>query len=141
MADAATVKYVWPPDWDRTEPPQFVSRVKVLLQSVSDGTGEASVRKVVAGAFTLPTGEPVTRIGIDKVEYDVNGMVVELLWDRTPAERALLLTGSGPGEFCFEREGGLWDSSGEGGTGDLLLKTTAHTANDSYSILLTLRLA
>lgn len=140
MADNATVKYVWPPDWDVSEPSAFVAKVTLLLQNLSDGTGESLARKIAVSSFTLPSGEPVTRIGICGVEYIAAGMNVEILWDRAPRERALLLP-AGQGAMCFEREGGLWDKGGEGGTGDLLVTTTAHTANDAYSIKLTLALA
>lgn len=104
--------------------------VVVKLTNVSDGTGEAAVLKVDVSALN---GAP-DRVKINKVHYNVNGMVASLLWDATTDVVALVLAGDGC--FDFTSFGGLINNAGTGVTGDILLTTTGHTAADSYSIIL-----
>lgn len=106
----------------------------IKLTNLSDGTGEAAVVKVsVAGLSGTPS-----RVSIKRIHYDVNGMVVTLLWDATTDVRILEL-GNNCGMLDFDKFGGLPNNGGAGVTGDISLTTTGHTAGDSYSIILELR--
>ena len=99
--------------------------------NLSDGTGEAAVLKVDVSSFEgAPAG-----VRIDRVEYDISGMQVSLLWDADTDVTALILS-TGQGCLDFAALGGLKNNAGTGVTGDLLLTTTGHTANDSYTIVL-----
>jgi hypothetical protein len=108
--------------------------VVMKFTNVSDGTGESAVLKVdVSGLSPAATG-----VVIDKVQYDVSGMAVSILWDATTDVTALVLQG-GSGEFCFSKFGGLKNNAGSGVTGDIRFTTAGHTSGDSYSIILHMR--
>jgi hypothetical protein len=100
----------------------------VKLTNLSDGTGESAVVKVDVSAFSL------SEVMIEKIHYNVSGMVATLLWDATTDVKIMDLEGSGC--FDFSGFGGLWNNAGSGVTGDILLTTTGHTAGDSYFIIL-----
>lgn len=104
--------------------------VVMKFTNVSDGTGESAVLKVDVSTLD---GAP-TRVRIDKVHYSVAGMVATLLWDATTDVRIMDLQGDG----CFDAKkfGGLYNNAGTGVTGDILLTTTGHSLNDSYTIIL-----
>ena len=104
--------------------------VVMKFTNLSDGTGESAVLKVDVSALN---GAP-TRVRIMKVHYSVAGMVATLLWDATTDVRIVDLQGDG----CLDATGygGLYNNAGAGVTGDILLTTTGHTANDSYTIIL-----
>jgi hypothetical protein len=104
------------------------------LTNLSDGTGESAVLKIDVSALDGAPDEVV----IERVDYDINGMTVNLLWDATADVSALLL-GPGQASMDFRDIGGIKNNSGAGKTGDLLLTTAGHTANDSYTIILHMR--
>lgn len=94
--------------------------------NLSDGTGEAGVKKVdVAAGSTLR---------VQKIHYCVQGMVATLLWDADTDVRMVDLAGDGT--FDFTTFGGLPNNGGTGVTGDINLTTTGHTSGDSYTIVL-----
>lgn len=105
--------------------------VIVKMTSTSDGTGETLVNKVdVADLVPLPA-----RLRVDKIDYDISGMQVQLLFEGTPnAEIVTISTGQGSMEFM----GGI-NATGIGATGNILLTTISAGNNDSYSIILHLR--
>ena len=104
--------------------------VVMKFTSLSDGTGESAVTKVDVSALN---GAP-SRVRIMKAHYSVSGKVVTLLWDATTDVRIMDLQGDG----CFDATsfGGFYNNAGAGVNGDILLTTTGHTANDSYTIVL-----
>jgi hypothetical protein len=97
-----------------------------LLTNRSDGTGETSVTKIDISA--LP-GAP-SRVKISRLEWAVEGMSVELFFDRSSPDRAFICAGQGA--LSVE---GIQDD-GTGGTGDIKLSTIGHTAGDTYSIMI-----
>lgn len=106
----------------------------VKLTNLSDGTGESAVTKVDVSALTASaTNGACTEVRIDKIQYDINGMEVQLLWDGSPD----LIIGkfTGQDEQCYKKFGGLTNNASTP-TGDVLLTTTNHTAGDSYTIIL-----
>lgn len=94
--------------------------------NLSDGTGEAAVKKVDVAAGTS--------LSVKRIHYNVTGMVVTLLWDADTDVRMVDLAGDGC--FDFSAFGGLPNNGGTGVTGDINLTTTGHTSGDSYTIVL-----
>lgn len=123
------------------------TRYVVHLTNVSDGTGEAAVIKVDKSTLVASDGAEPASLDIERVDYCVNGMAVTLAWDHTTDDTALVLAGNGGIDFrgvgvVPDLDGGvgnLRDPRSAGGTGDLLLTTTGHTAGDTYDITLWLR--
>ena len=107
-------------------------RAEYIFSNLSDGTGEAAVQKVDISA--LP-GAP-TKVAIEKVQFVTVGMAVNVLFDHTADDLALVLNGTG--EFCM-KDAPLADPASAGGTGDILFTTVGHTNGDSYCIKLCLR--
>jgi len=96
-----------------------------LLTNRSDGSGETGVTKIDISA--LP-GAP-SRVKISRLEWAVEGMRVELYFDRSSADRAFICAGQG--SLGIE---GIQDD-GTGGTGDIKLSTIGAAANATYSIM------
>lgn len=105
--------------------------VVMKFTNVSDGTGESAVLKVDVSTLS---GAP-TSVKITKVQYDIQGMSVTLLWDATTDVTAVVL-GTGQATLDFTKAGGLINNAGVGVTGDILLTTVGHTLGDTYSIVL-----
>ena len=107
------------------------------LTNLSDGTGESAVLKVdVSGLNAGLRGAACTGVRILRVHYSVFGMNVSLIWDASTDVTALVLQGDGC--LDFTSFGGIPNNGGSGVTGDLLLTTAGHTANDTYSLVLEL---
>jgi hypothetical protein len=113
-------------------------RLVVNLTNTSDGTGEAAVAKVDISAFTCPNGLAATYSAIERIEYNISGMTVTLLWDHTTDDVAAVISGSGIIDQSVD--GMRVDPRSTGGTGDLLLTTTGHTAADTYDITIYMKL-
>lgn len=105
--------------------------VVMKFVSISDGTGEAAVLKVDASALA----DAPSNLRIEKVEYDISGMQVNILWDATTDVPAIILS-TGQGVLDFSGIGGLKNNAGAGVTGSINFTTIGHTANDTYSIIL-----
>lgn len=97
-----------------------------LLTNRSDGTGETGVTKIDISA--LP-GAP-SRVKISRLEWAIEGMSVEIYFDRSSADRAFICAGQG--NLTIE---GIQDD-GTGGTGDIKVNTIGHSAGDTYSIMI-----
>ena len=114
--------------------------------SLSDGTGESGVVKVdgsvsgplgvlIAGVTTYPT----KYLKIIEVDYDVKGMALEIIWDATTPQNALVLGGFGHRKF--HKFGGLSqvDPSGAflvGATGKIKFTTQGAMLNSGYTVIL-----
>ena len=113
--------------------------------NISDGSGEASVKKVDVSTLTdnSHTGAECARVHITQVWYAISGMRIDLEWAATTNVKALIL-GAGValeptnGHFDFRSFGGIKNNAGGGITGDIDLTTLHHTANDAYTIILEL---
>jgi len=143
MADTVTTKWIWPPNWDGGfDDNQGTRKWTVQLTGISDGTGEAAVRKVDISTLFLPNGGTPAKSIIERIEGDSSGYTaLRLYWDRTPAENIAVI--GGDGNFCLDytEQGGNVDPGESGdGTGDIMLTTTGYTSGDSYNIKLTFRL-
>lgn len=105
--------------------------VVMKFTNVSDGTGEAAALKVdVSTLAGAPAGVKITRI-----DYDISGMAVNVLWDATTDVPAIVLS-TGQFSLDFGVMGGLPNNAGAGVTGDIMFTTIGHTLNDTYSIIL-----
>jgi hypothetical protein len=109
------------------------TKMVVLLTNVSDGTGEAAVKKVDASDYLATT------FTIERIHYATSGMAVRLLFDATTDALAWTIATDSVGTFDFTTFGGIPDPKATGFTGDILLTTVGHTAADTYSIILELR--
>ena len=113
--------------------------------NISDGNGEASVKKVDVSTLTAsPTGAACSRVHITQVWYAISGMRIDLEWDATTNVKALILGGGVAleptvGHLDFRSFGGLKNTDASGVTGDIDLTTLHHTNNDAYTIILELK--
>ena len=109
--------------------------IVMKFTNISDGSGEAAVKKVDVSAL----GKAATGVVIERIDYMTDGMQVNILWDATANVSALLLPTSDSGTLDFKDMGGITNNSGAGSTGDILFTTTGHTALDTYTIVLHMR--
>lgn len=108
----------------------LVSGVKNLVMkftNISDGTGEAAVKKVDVAD---------TQLKIMKVHYLTFGMGVDILWDADTDVIALHIPEGQAGTLDFTCFGGIQNNGGTGVTGDINFTTLGHTLADRYTIVL-----
>ena len=135
MADAVTSQTL--SDGDRIAVVKFTN--------LSDGNGEASVKKVDVSALAANSaGETPALASIEQIWYDIGGMRVALEWNATTNVVAAVLGGSaaagpGSGYMDFRSFGGLKNTLASGYDGDIDLTTSGHTNLDHYTIVLQLR--
>jgi hypothetical protein len=111
---------------------------RAVFSNLSDGTGESAVKKIDISTLVNASGVAPTAVKIWRVDFDVSGMAVKVLFDHTTDDQVLVLGGDKC--FDFRKSGGLRDPESAGGTGDILFTTAGHTANDSYTIDMTIGL-
>lgn len=112
-------------------------KLSILILNRSDGTGESGVVKVDKSTLTALDGAEPSKLTLEKVVYTCDGMRADLFWDHTSDVHMISCAGQGCFDFCDV--GGLHDT-GSGGTGDVILTTSGHTAGDSYAIRLDFKL-
>lgn len=115
-----------------TSQEHFSGRVKhvATFTSISDGTGENAVKKVDISELV---GAP-EKVKINKVQYSISGMAVEIAFNHSSPDTVLVL--SGIGVLDFTSFGGMQDPASSGGTGDIQFTTAGHAASDTYTITL-----
>ena len=117
----------------------------IKLTNLSDGNGEASVKKVDVSALAANSaGATPALASIEQIWYDIGGMRVSLEWNATSNVVAAVLGGSAAagnvsGHMDFRSFGGLKNNAGSGIDGDIDLTTSGHTNLDHYTIVLQLR--
>lgn len=136
MADAVTSQLIanGPRNWG------------YVFTNLSDGTGESGVVKV-DGSSSGPLGVllygqtfyPGPHIKITEIEYDVKGMALEIIWDATSSQNALVLGSDTAGFKKFYEFGGLAavSSSGVlliGATGKIKFTTLGAMPNSGYTV-------
>lgn len=101
----------------------------ITLTNLSDSTGENVVKKV-----DISTMHPVpTSLRLEKVQGDVAGMNVALLWGANTKQKFLELSDSQVDmDFC--EEGGLPDPKATGFDGCVYLTTANQAAGSSYTL-------
>ena len=135
MADAVTTQTIV-----NTE-----KRAIIKLNNLSDGSGEASVKKIdVSTLGSNSIGTTCSRVTIDQIWYSIGGMRVDLEWAATTNVKAVMLGGSAAagnvgGHLDFRSFGGVKNTEASGVDGDMDLTTSGHTNLDHYTIVLELR--
>ena len=120
-------------------------RVVQKFTNLSDGSGEAGVKKVDVSALNKnEQGETCTRAIIDQIWYDIGGMRVILNFEADTVVPALILGGSAAagvsmGHMDFRSFGGIKNNAGSGVNGDIKVTTSGHTNLDHYTIVLEMR--
>ena len=111
--------------------------VVMKFTNISDGSGEAAVKKVDVSALQAQSGSGAacTGVTIQCVWYECNGMSVDLLWDASTGVLAWTL--SGYGYFDFRSAGPLVNNASSP-TGDVMFTTTGHASGDRYTVMLKL---
>ena len=109
--------------------------VVMKFTNISDGSGEAAVKKVDVSALQTQSGSGAscTGVTIECVWYECNGMSVDLLWDASTDILAWTL--SGYGYFDFRMPGPLVNNASSP-TGDVMFTTTGHSSGDRYTVML-----
>mgnify|MGYP003655962119 CR=1 FL=1 len=129
MADAVTSQTIQ--DGQKTAILKFTN--------VSDGSGEAAVKKVDVSALNANrAGEACTSVSVSRIYWATRGMGVNLEFD---ASTNVLLTGlpaDSTGDEYYDLFSGIPNNAGSGVTGDIDLTTVAHSSGDTYSIILVL---
>ena len=116
----------------------------IKLTNISDGTGEASVKKVDVSALAANSaGAACAHATINQLWYDIGGMRVALEWNATSNVVAAVLGGSAAagnvsGYMDFRSFGGIKNTLASGYDGDIDLTTSGHTNLDHYTIVLEL---
>lgn len=118
----------------------FASKERRVVQilSVSDGTGESAVVKIDKSALTGMNGAEPSKFAVNKIVSNVDGMRVDIFFDRG-TDVKIATCGQGWQVRDFSEFKGFVDT-GSGGTGDVIVTTTGHTAGDSYDITIDVRL-
>jgi hypothetical protein len=114
-------------------------KYSALFTNLSDGTGEAAVKKIDVSTLTGPSLAVVTYLSIEEIHWDIQGFTdVRLLFDATTDDLAYVMS-PGQGFVSFKDQGGLVDPQSTGTTGDLMLTTTGAASGDTYSITVVCR--
>ena len=117
----------------------------VKFTNISDGSGEASVKKIDVSALSAGRdGTACSKVDIEKIWYDTGGIRVDIEWAATTNVKSLVLGGSAAagnvqGHLNFSEFGGIKNTEASGYDGDVDLTTSGHTNLDHYTIILELR--
>ena len=128
MADAVTSQTI-----------QDGDRIAVLkFTNISDGSGEAAVKKVDVSALSAEsgTGRACTKVAIEQMWYDCSGMTVDILWDASTDVICWTLSGYG---FYDWRQAGPLVNNASSPTGDVMFTTTGHDSGDRYTVMVAVR--
>ena len=128
MADAVTSQTI-----------QDGDRIAVLkFTNISDGSGEAAVKKVDVSALSAEsgTGSACPKVAIEQMWYDCSGMTVDILWDASTDVICWTLSGYG---FYDWRQAGPLVNNASSPTGDVMFTTTGHASGDRYTVMVAVR--
>ena len=105
----------------------------------SDGTGEASVKKVdVSALASNSAGSACTSASISRIYWACRGMGVDIEFDATTNVLAIPLPADSTGDEYYDLFTGIPNNAGSGVTGDIDFTTVGHSNGDAYSIILVL---
>ena len=119
-------------------------RVVMKFTNLSDGNGEAAVKKVDVSALTAhPDGTACSQVTIDQIWYDIGGMRLAIYFDASTSALALTVRGSAAagnvqGHMDFRSFGGIKNNASSP-TGDIDFTTSGHTNLDHYTVILEMR--
>ena len=94
--------------------------------NLSDGTGEAAVKKLDASDVSAAS------LAIKRISWSTSGMSVRVLFDATTDDFAFQCPTDDANEMVFEPP--LRNPVSSGATGDINLTTVGHTSGDAYAI-------
>ena len=143
MADATTIKWLYPPNFTGTfdevgsKKMKGPRRYSVLCTNFSDGTGETEELKIKRTDMRTPDAQVPSKIVIEKLDYNISGMAVRISTNNDNEEEIVI---QDSGNMDFTKIGG-WcpeDAVDDVG-GDIIFNTEGATANDSYSIQIDFR--
>ncbi|MFH0753106.1 MAG: hypothetical protein V2A70_00900 [Candidatus Omnitrophota bacterium] len=144
MADMTNIKFLYPPNFEGTYPegtPNGHRKYIVQCTNISDGSGEHDAIKLKRTDLLTADGNIASKLVIEKVEYDVSGMMVEISYDNMNDEVAAMLQNSS-GCLDFTKHGGFvpqTDDSDIPGGGNIIFNTGGGSLGDTYNIILTVR--
>ena len=112
--------------------------VVMSFTNVSDGSGEAAVKKVDVSALESDpiSGSACSTVAIQSVWFSTLGMSVKLLWDADTDVLALYLPADYSDSLDMSEFSGLNNNSGAGVTGDIMFTTVGHSSGDAYTVVL-----
>jgi hypothetical protein len=129
MADAVTSQTI-----------QDGERIAVMkFTNVSDGTGEAAVKKVDVSALSSNSaGVTCSSVDIARVWWATVGMSVKIDFDATANVLAINLPSDSTGDEYYDDFTAIPNNAGSGVTGDLDFTTLGHSSGDTYMVVLKL---
>ena len=111
----------------------------VKFTNESDGTGEASVKKVdVSALSTNGAGDTCSSVTIKRIYWACRGMGVDIEFDASTDVLAICLPADSTGDEEYDTFGGIPNNAGSGKTGDIDFTTVSASSGDAYSIILVL---
>ena len=111
----------------------------VKFTNESDGTGEASVKKVdVSALSTNGAGDTCSSVTIKRIYWACRGMGVDIEFDASTNVLAMCLPADSTGDEEYDTFGGIPNNAGSGKTGDIDFTTVSASSGDAYSIILVL---
>ena len=117
-----------------------IQQAAFKFTNVSDGTGESAVTKIdVSGLSKNAKGQSCTRVTIDEIWWQCNGMKVQVLFDASSNLLCIELGENQSGHHDYSSFGGLVNNAGSGVTGDILFTTVGHSSADTYTITMKVR--
>ena len=130
MADAVTSQTLF--DGDK--------HVVMKFTNISDGTGEAAVKKVDVSALESDIyGNTCSSVAIEKIWWQCIGMKVRLFFDASSDKFIIELGENQSGYHDYSEFGGISNNAGSGKTGDIDFTTVGHSSADTYTIILKMR--
>ena len=130
MADAVTSQTLFDDD----------KHVVMKFTNISDGTGEAAVKKVDVSALESDiNGNTCTSVAIEKIWWQCIGMKVRLFFDASSDKFIIELGENQSGYHDYSEFGGISNNAGSGKTGDIDFTTVGHSSADTYTIILKMR--
>lgn len=138
-----TTKWLYPPNWDGNYPTAHGFKSGTILMTAEGETSaETDSTKVALSTLKTVLGDPVTKIAVDLIQYDIGGFSqIELFFD--DSERTPIATLSGWGKIDFTKQGGNVSpmlAPEDGYSGDIMLTSTILDGlTGSYSISMKLR--
>ena len=117
-----------------------IKQADFKFTNVSDGSGESAVKKIdVSALSTNERGQACTRVTIDEIWWQCNGMKVQVLFDASTDLLCIELGENQSGHHDYSSFGGLVNNAGSGVTGDILFTTVGHSSADTYTITMKVR--
>lgn len=98
---------------------------RTVIKIVIPNGGDADASDVNIVDVSALSGTPAT-VAIEKVEFSIYNMAINLEWDATTDVSSLIL--SGTGSFDFRKGSVLTNNAGTGVTGDIFLSTINYSS-------------